>query len=153
LCLKGWTAAETIRHPERLLSPLVRNAAGTLDPASWQGAIDQDRIGDSIDAGGLRPRRGWRVRWRVADQREGVSAWKVRACRAGHVERRLQRPILHVVGCGWGVEGIRSRSRAPISPRGHSARRNHPAHGRESRRRRCLPSCGTSRLNSATAAR
>ena len=46
LCLKGWTAAETIRHPERLLSPLVRNAAGTLDPASWQSAID--RIASAI---------------------------------------------------------------------------------------------------------
>ena len=48
LCLKGWTAAETIRHPERLLSPLVRSAAGTLDPASWQSAID--RIASAIQA-------------------------------------------------------------------------------------------------------
>ncbi len=48
LCLKGWTAAETIRHPERLLSPLVRSAAGTLDPASWQSAID--RIASAIRA-------------------------------------------------------------------------------------------------------
>ena len=46
LCLKGWTAAETIRHPERLLSPLVRGAAGTLEPASWQSAID--RIASAI---------------------------------------------------------------------------------------------------------
>lgn len=41
LCLKGWSAAETIRHPDRLLSPLVRNAAGMFEPASWQRAIDQ----------------------------------------------------------------------------------------------------------------
>jgi len=48
LCLKGWTAAETIRHPERLLSPLVRSAGGALDPASWQDAID--RIATAIHA-------------------------------------------------------------------------------------------------------
>lgn len=41
LCLKGWTAADTLRHPERLLSPLVRNADGRLVPASWQSAIDR----------------------------------------------------------------------------------------------------------------
>ena len=46
LCLKGWTAAETIRHPDRLLSPLVRNAAGTLGTASWDSAID--RIASAI---------------------------------------------------------------------------------------------------------
>ena len=134
LCLKGWTAAETIRHPERLLSPLVRNAAGTLEPASWQSAIDRIASAIRCDAGGLRPRCGRRVRRRVADQREGVSAGKVRACRAGHVERRLQRPILHVVGCGRSVEGLRSRSRPSVSARRHSARRSHPARGRESGR-------------------
>ena len=28
LCVKGWTAAETLSHAERLRAPLVRNAAG-----------------------------------------------------------------------------------------------------------------------------
>ena len=46
LCLKGWTATATLRHPDRLLSPLVRNSSGTLAPVSWQRAID--RIASAI---------------------------------------------------------------------------------------------------------
>jgi assimilatory nitrate reductase catalytic subunit len=48
LCLKGWSAAATLRHPDRLLSPLVRDADGTLVPASWDRAID--RIASAIRA-------------------------------------------------------------------------------------------------------
>ncbi len=48
LCIKGWTALETIAHPERLLTPLVRNARGVLTAASWADALD--RITDGIRA-------------------------------------------------------------------------------------------------------
>src|SRR5688572_21982008 len=48
LCLKGWSAAATLRHPDRLLSPLVRDADGRLVPASWDRAID--RIASAIRA-------------------------------------------------------------------------------------------------------
>jgi len=41
LCLKGWSAAETLRHPDRLLSPLARNAEGALEPVSWEIAIER----------------------------------------------------------------------------------------------------------------
>ena len=41
LCVKGYTAGETLAHPERLHSPLVRNAAGQLVPADWDHAIDK----------------------------------------------------------------------------------------------------------------
>ena len=40
LCVKGWTAADTLDHPERLLTPLVRNTAGRLVPATWDEAIE-----------------------------------------------------------------------------------------------------------------
>ena len=46
LCIKGFTAAETLAHPDRLLTPLVRNAAGLLEPASWDAALD--RVADAI---------------------------------------------------------------------------------------------------------
>ena len=39
LCVKGWTAAATLNHPERLTTPLVRDADGTLKPASWDEAL------------------------------------------------------------------------------------------------------------------
>lgn len=39
LCVKGWTAAATLAHEERLRVPLVRNAAGALEPASWEEAL------------------------------------------------------------------------------------------------------------------
>jgi assimilatory nitrate reductase catalytic subunit len=41
LCIKGWSAAATIDHPERLLTPLVRDTDGTLVPASWDAALDR----------------------------------------------------------------------------------------------------------------
>ena len=41
LCVKGWSAAATLRHPDRLLSPLARDADGTLVPVSWENAIDR----------------------------------------------------------------------------------------------------------------
>ncbi len=45
LCLKGWTAAELLDHPERLLTPLVRAVAGDrtspLRPATWDEALDR----------------------------------------------------------------------------------------------------------------
>ncbi|MBA3745992.1 MAG: molybdopterin oxidoreductase family protein [Solirubrobacterales bacterium] len=42
LCQKGWTAAALLRHPERLATPLVRDARGDkLRPASWEEALDR----------------------------------------------------------------------------------------------------------------
>ena len=41
LCVKGWTAAATLNHPERLTTPLVRDAGGTLQTASWDAALDR----------------------------------------------------------------------------------------------------------------
>ncbi|MCH6471052.1 molybdopterin oxidoreductase family protein [Sinomonas terrae] len=39
LCRKGWTAAELLRHPERVTEPLVRDEGGTLRTASWDEAL------------------------------------------------------------------------------------------------------------------
>ncbi|TDD15317.1 nitrite reductase [Kribbella turkmenica] len=46
LCRKGWTAPEVLTVPDRLTTPLVRDAAGDLVPASWDEALDvvADRI-------------------------------------------------------------------------------------------------------------
>jgi len=40
LCIKGWTAAATLAHPERLRTPLVRGRSGELAAASWDAALD-----------------------------------------------------------------------------------------------------------------
>jgi assimilatory nitrate reductase catalytic subunit len=40
LCVKGWSAADTLAHPERLRAPLVRNAEGRFDAVSWEDALD-----------------------------------------------------------------------------------------------------------------
>ncbi|MCE2457989.1 MAG: molybdopterin oxidoreductase family protein [Dehalococcoidia bacterium] len=40
LCVKGWTAAETLSHPERLRTPLIRTSDGQLRSASWEAAMD-----------------------------------------------------------------------------------------------------------------
>ncbi len=46
LCIKGWTSAEALSHSERLLNPLIRNAAGQLVPATWDEALD--RVADAF---------------------------------------------------------------------------------------------------------
>jgi assimilatory nitrate reductase catalytic subunit len=46
LCIKGWTAAEPLRHPGRLLAPLVRDAHGELVSTPWDDALD--RIADGL---------------------------------------------------------------------------------------------------------
>ena len=48
LCIKGFTAADTLEHPDRLRTPLVRDAAGCLVSASWDEALD--RIASGIRA-------------------------------------------------------------------------------------------------------
>ncbi len=39
LCIKGWTAPATLAHPERLLTPLARDASGKLVPVTWDEAL------------------------------------------------------------------------------------------------------------------
>jgi assimilatory nitrate reductase catalytic subunit len=49
LCSKGWTAAELLDHPDRLLTPLVRtdptDRRSPLRPASWDEALDRITAG------------------------------------------------------------------------------------------------------------
>lgn len=40
LCKKGWTSAELLRAPSRLLAPLVRGADGELHESGWDEALD-----------------------------------------------------------------------------------------------------------------
>ena len=39
LCAKGWNAVSTLAHPDRLLTPLVRNERGAFEVASWECAL------------------------------------------------------------------------------------------------------------------
>lgn len=41
LCRKGWTAAELLDHPDRLTTPLARQADGGLAPIGWDEAYDR----------------------------------------------------------------------------------------------------------------
>jgi assimilatory nitrate reductase catalytic subunit len=41
LCKKGWTAAELLDSPDRILEPMVRQADGTFAPTTWDHALDQ----------------------------------------------------------------------------------------------------------------
>jgi assimilatory nitrate reductase catalytic subunit len=45
LCIKGFTAGDTLRHAERLRTPLVRDAGGELVAASWDEALDRVATG------------------------------------------------------------------------------------------------------------
>jgi assimilatory nitrate reductase catalytic subunit len=54
LCIKGWTAAALLDHPQRLTIPLVRSASGELQSASWEAALD--RVADGMRS--VRERHG-----------------------------------------------------------------------------------------------
>jgi assimilatory nitrate reductase catalytic subunit len=41
LCVKGWASAATLRHPDRLLTPLIRSGSGRLEPATWDAALGE----------------------------------------------------------------------------------------------------------------
>ena len=45
LCVKGWTSAEALSHPERLRVPLIRGADGRLRTASWEAAMERVEAG------------------------------------------------------------------------------------------------------------
>ena len=45
LCIKGFTAHETLSHPDRLRTPLIRSEGGALEPASWDDALDRIAAG------------------------------------------------------------------------------------------------------------
>ncbi len=45
LCLKGWTSTALLNHPERLTSPLARDAGGHLHEVSWDAALDRVAAG------------------------------------------------------------------------------------------------------------
>src|SRR5882724_2766997 len=40
MCIKGFTSAALLDHPQRLRNPLLRGADGKLVPASWDEALD-----------------------------------------------------------------------------------------------------------------
>ena len=40
-CPKGWEALRVLDSPDRAVQPLVRNALGELEPASWSHALDE----------------------------------------------------------------------------------------------------------------
>ena len=39
LCIKGWSAAATLDHPDRVRTPLIRDTAGRLVTATWDEAL------------------------------------------------------------------------------------------------------------------
>src|SRR3989442_4225175 len=39
LCIKGWSAAATLGHRDRLRTPLVRDGGRVLAPATWEAAL------------------------------------------------------------------------------------------------------------------
>ena len=48
LCIKGWTAAQLLAHPERLTAPLARDAGGVLRPVGWDDALG--RIAEAVES-------------------------------------------------------------------------------------------------------
>jgi NADH-quinone oxidoreductase subunit G len=93
LCVKGQYAWDFVGHPDRLSTPLVRNEAGELVPASWDEALDRA-------ADGFR---------RVADM-HGPQA--IYAIASGRAPNEVAYAMQKLMRAGWGLNHIDHCARA-----------------------------------------
>jgi predicted molibdopterin-dependent oxidoreductase YjgC len=93
LCVKGQYAWDFVQHQDRLTTPLVRNEAGALVPATWDEALD-------------RAAEGFR---RVAAQHGPETIYGIASGRApNEVAYALQK----LMRAGWGLNNIDHCARA-----------------------------------------
>ena len=100
LCIKGWTAAATLAHPDRLTTPLARDANGALAPVSWDEAMERIVRGIEAAQSAYGKDSVGIFGGRVADQRKELPAGQICAGSTANRQHRLQRAILHVIGGG-----------------------------------------------------
>ena len=132
-------------------NPARAHHDGKAGPASWDEALD--RIASSVRATqeSYGPRRGRRLRRRVADEREGLPARQVRTRRLGTREHRLQRPLLHVARRRAAIKAFGVDRGLPFPVEDIARGGRDPARRRATRRKRCRRSCSTSGAAAAAA--
>ena len=154
LCQKGWTAAELLDSPDRLLyAPGSRQPLRAASAGNLGGGAGPDRRGHRTHAATSRQRWRRSFRRRQPHQRKGLPAGKVRASCAADFADRLQRPVLHVVGGGRIDQSIRPRSRSSVSAGGYRPERKPFFWSAAIWRRPCRPSCSISRSRRSAAVR
>ena len=104
-CDKGRWAFNYATQGDRITTPLIRDADGSLAPASWSHAVAAAIEG--LDHGARRYRRAGR---RPADLRRRLRLRQVRPNRVGHQRHRLPRPP--ALGRGGAVPGGSGRGQA-----------------------------------------
>ena len=109
LCVKGWSASETLTHPIGFArrSSAMRRARLPLVPATWEDALERIARRLSRNPGAARTRRHRRVRRRTLTNEKAYLLGKFARVALGTVEHRLQRAVLHVVGRRGGDHGAR----------------------------------------------
>jgi len=123
LCIKGWTSAGTLAHPDRLTRPLVRGPDGRLVPATWDEALDRIAAGiralqsthgcDSVGVfggGSLTNEKAYllgkfarvalQTRYIDYNGRFCMSSAAAAALKAFGVDRGLPFPLAHLAGAG-----------------------------------------------------
>jgi len=93
LCVKGQYAWDFVGHPDRLKTPLVKDEAGELVPASWDEALDRA-------ADGFR---------RVAEQYGPESLY---AIASGRAPNEVAYAMQKLMRAGWGLNHIDHCARA-----------------------------------------
>jgi len=92
LCIKGWTAAETLDHPDRLLAPLARDGRGRLAPAH--------PVGVGGEVGQRQPQPPRPGRHQATGQRPGDGGHLPRGQHTLRDDRQLRRRSDHQHGAG-----------------------------------------------------
>lgn len=95
LCDKGWFGYEFVENPDRLKTPLIRNAAGTLEAASWDSALAL--IAEKLSAA----KRGGKIAALGGDPltvEENYLFQKLirQGCGVNHIDHRIGSPIFNI---------------------------------------------------------
>jgi predicted molibdopterin-dependent oxidoreductase YjgC len=93
LCVKGQYAWDFVGHPDRLKTPMVRNEAGELAPATWEEALD-------------RAAEGFR---RVAAEHGPETLY---AIATGRAPNEVAYAMQKLMRAGWGLNNIDHCARA-----------------------------------------
>ena len=153
LCAKGWSAADTLRHPERLLTPLARDANDRLAPVEWDEALERvtsafRRIRDTYGRDAIGVFGGGSL-----TNEKAYLLGKFARVALGTANIDYNGRFCMSSAAAAAIARLRHRSRPAVSARRHPAARGRSAGRRRIRPRRCRRSCSTSRRSSATAAR
>ena len=109
LCVKGRYAFDFVEHPERLQSPMLRNAQGEFEPISWSKAFEP--IAETFNAAKARAGSS------ASSDRTTPPTKRIISCRSSRGRAWERRTSITIARAIWRRSSTRSPARMPRWPR------------------------------------